>query len=258
MKSILARAQREVLQRFARSNVLLAFDFDGTLAPIVADRERAGMRALTAQRLAALTELYPVIVISGRARGDVLRRLEGVRMRSVIGNHGIEPTHARASLRQQVRAWRNELGERLAGLRGVIVEDKTYSISIHFRAAREKQRVRARIQGVLAGLHGARIIGGKQVLSVLPAAAPHKGSALERELRRLDCRTALYVGDDDTDEDVFALEQPGRVLSIRVGANRNSLAPYFIRSQREIDALLEQLLRLRSTPAADPTGRRRT
>ncbi len=58
------------------------------------------------------------------------------------------------------------------------------------------------------------------------------------------CDTALYVGDDDTDEDVFALDQPGRLLTIRVGRKLDSLAGYFLRNQAEIDVLLRVLHRL--------------
>ena len=57
---------------------------------------------------------------------------------------------------------------------------------------------------------------------------------------------ALYVGDDVTDEDVFELDQPGRLLCIRVGQSRKSAAPWFLRDQREIDMLLKKLVELRA------------
>ena len=75
--------------------------------------------------------------------------------------------------------------------------------------------------------------------------APHKGIALERERERLGCDTALYVGDDETDEDVFSLDRPGRLLTIRVGAKRTSAASYYILDQRVIDVLLGRLLETR-------------
>jgi trehalose 6-phosphate phosphatase len=90
-----------------------------------------------------------------------------------------------------------------------------------------------------------RLIGGTQVVNILPSGAPHKGIAIGRERSRLKCDTAIYVGDDETDEDVFALDQPGQLLSIRVGRSRSSAAAYFIENQREIDELLRVLLRCR-------------
>ena len=53
MKNILARANREVLEQFAWSNVLLAFDYDGTLAP---DRRRPGRGRRCAPRTRRLLE----------------------------------------------------------------------------------------------------------------------------------------------------------------------------------------------------------
>ena len=69
------------------------------------------------------------------------------------------------------------------------------------------------------------MIGGKQVVNILPEGAPTRAWRSSRSAERLGCDTAIYVGDDETDEDVFALDQPGRLLSIRVGARKASLAP---------------------------------
>jgi trehalose 6-phosphate phosphatase len=100
-----------------------------------------------------------------------------------------------------------------------------------------------------------RLVGGKHVLNVLPADAPHKGLALERERARLGCDTAIYLGDDETDEDVFALRQPGRLLAVRVGRRTSSAAAYYVRTQRDVDRVLRILLRCR--PAAGEVKRSR-
>jgi len=94
-----------------------------------------------------------------------------------------------------------------------------------------------------------RVVPGKQVINILPLGQPNKGVALERERERLGCDTAIYVGDDMSDEDVFALDQPGRLLSIRVGASRGSAAPYFIRGQRTMDTFLRTLVAHRRVQA---------
>jgi len=259
MRNILSRANRDVLQQFAWSKVLLAFDYDGTLAPIVSRPERAVMRASTRQLLEDLIQLYPCIVISGRAQSDSLRRLHGVGVHEIVGNHGIEPWHATNRLAELVAGWRPLLEERLAPLRGVKVEDKVFSLAIHYRQSREKKEARAAILSAVAALGDVRLIGGKQVVNVLPQGAPHKGIALERERARLKCDTAIYVGDDETDEDVFALDQPGQLLSIRVGQRRASAAAYYIENQREIDKLLAALLDLREEGGVSqpPWGGRR-
>jgi len=104
----------------------------------------------------------------------------------------------------------------------------------------------AAILEVASSLESVRVIGGKLVINIVPEGAPHKGIALESVRRRLGCDTALYVGDDETDEDVFALEVPGRLLGIRVGGQRSSLASYCLRSQKQVDDLLEVLSEARN------------
>lgn len=73
------------------------------------------------------------------------------------------------------------------------------------------------------------------------------GSALQRERRRLLCDTAIYVDDDETDEHDFRLDQPGRLLTIRVGGSDTSLADFCIRSQRDIDSVIAARVRFRRT-----------
>ena len=233
----------DVLSQVAFSSVLLAFDFDGTLAPIVADPARAALRPTTRALLKKLAGQYPCVVISGRSRADVRRRLEGIRLAEVVGNHGIEPGRPSKRFRSRVKAWRPLLEPRLGALRGVQIEDKTFSIAVHYRRSREKRRARAEIFRVATMLRGVRLIEGKQVLNLIPPGAPHKGLALEGERERHRCDIAMYVGDDETDEDVFTLDQPGRLLSIRVGSKRGSAASYFLRRQAEVDRLMRVLLR---------------
>ncbi len=245
MKNIYSPESREVLEQFVWSNVLVAFDFDGTLAPIVAVPERAEMRSCTRDLLRAVAKLLPVVVISGRAQLDATRKLKGAGVDGVVGNHGIEPWKATDRLMKTVLGWRPVFEKRLSPFRGVQIENKVYSVAIHYRRSREKKRALAAILAAIATLRDVRVIRGKQVVNVLPSDAPHKGIALERERRRFGCDTAIYVGDDQTDEDVFELDQPGRLLAIRVGATRNSQAPYFIRGQRDIDDFLRLVIALR-------------
>jgi trehalose 6-phosphate phosphatase len=255
MRYVLAPTQRRVLERFAGSRMLLALDFDGTLAPIVADPARAAMRPSTRRLLLHVARAYPCVVISGRARSDVRRRVAGLGVLEVIGNHGIETGAGAAPSPPEVRRWAPVLEERLGGLRGVVIEDKGLSVAVHYRRARDKAAARARILAAAAGLGEARLLWGKQVLNVLPFDAPHKGQALERIRARLGLDTAVYVGDDDTDEDVFALGRPGRLLGIRVRRRAGSAATCYIRSQSEIDRLLRQLLDLRKGRDLGPLPR---
>jgi trehalose 6-phosphate phosphatase len=250
VKDVLAAAHAKILSRFAWSNVLIGLDFDGTLAPIVTRPDAAGLRAPTRALLTQLAARYPVVVISGRARADVTARLAGTNVHSIVGNHGLEPGGDTQRCRRAVAKWVPSLRASLAAHPGIEIEDKTFSVAIHYRRSRARRTALEAIRASVAKLESPhRVIGGKLVVNVIPEPAPHKGIALVRERRRCGADTALYVGDDVTDEDVFALDDPGRLLGIRVGRSADSHAPYFISSQRAIDALLARLIELRPTAA---------
>jgi trehalose 6-phosphate phosphatase len=230
----------------AWSRVLLAFDFDGTLAPIVDDRSAAEMRKRTATLLAEACTLYPCAVISGRSQKDVAARLQGAAVEHVVGNHGLEPGTELTSFAEKTACAAPLLRRALAPLTGVEIEDKRYSLAVHFRRVRHKGAARSAIEEAVAALPlRMRIIPGKQVVNVVPDGAPNKGDALIQLRTLAKADTALYVGDDITDEDVFQIDQPGRLLTVRIGASRSSAAAYFLRDQKEIDDVLAELSRLR-------------
>jgi trehalose 6-phosphate phosphatase len=256
MKALLTRANQVLLDQLAWSNVLLAFDFDGTLAPIVANRHQAAMRARTAALFTAVCQRYPSAVISGRSKADVARRLNGAKVRYLIGNHGLEPGTRLGTFERQVVRAHPQLETALEGVAGIDIENKRYSLAVHYRRSREKARAREAIRRAVAALPDAmRIVPGKLVINVLPEAAPSKGDALLALRDRTDADVAMYIGDDVTDEDVFRLDQPGRLFTIRIGRSRASAARYYLRQQREIDVLLEQLVALRAGRPGPRGGR---
>src|SRR5512135_1541385 len=227
MRHILRNGHRSILEQFAWSHVLLAFDFDGTLAPIVREPANAWMRSRTTRLLTSVARAYPSVVISGRSRADVARRLRGVGLLEVVGNHGAESstdaaaTPANRHFEDVVRRWTRVLRAKLDALQGVVVEDKRYSIAIHYRKSRQRTHARISAERAVAGLgRRVRLLGGKLAINIMPEGAPHKGMALQRLRSKHGADTAIYVGDDATDEDVFSLDEPGRLLSIRVGRTR--------------------------------------
>jgi trehalose 6-phosphate phosphatase len=243
MKYILSQANVEILAQFAWSRTLVAFDFDGTLAPIVPEREGAQMRTSTQKLLALLCERFPTAVISGRSRPDVEQRLSSIPVKHIVGNHGLEPAVDMERFGSLVRQMRPVLEAALREQHGVEIEDKRYSLAIHYRKSRAKRTARAAIHRAIASLpEVTRVMPGKLVVNLLPDGAPHKGIALEGLRAREGADTAIFVGDDVTDEDVFELDRPGKLLGIRVGQSRSSAAQFYIRNQQEMDALLKQLI----------------
>ncbi|MGH9699369.1 MAG: trehalose-phosphatase [Candidatus Acidiferrales bacterium] len=243
-----------MLRKFALGNVLLAFDFDGTLAPVTSVPARATLPRRTRNLLQGLTLLYPCIVVSGRSRSDVQQRLQGINFREIFGNHGIEPWDTSRAVAKAVRKWMPVLNARLTPIPGVMVENKQFSVSVHYRKARQKYKTIRAIHQAAKNLPGARLLGGKQVINILFQGAPDKGLAVGKAQKKWRCEKVIFIGDDETDESVFALAQRGRFLTIRVGPKRTSLARFYIRKQLEIDTLLRALLAARETPRTSPRG----
>jgi trehalose 6-phosphate phosphatase len=242
---LFSRPNQDLLETFALSNVLLAFDYDGTLAPLVDAPAHAAMRESTRRLLRRASKLYPCVVITGRARGDAVYRLRNIDVCRIVGNHGAEPAPNRQAIRRRVRQWLPLLKARLLHRQGVVIEDKGLSLALHYRQARERSSTRRAVLAAARSLHNVRLVGGKLVVNCLVPDAPHKGLAVERERLHFACDTVIYVGDDETDEDVFQIDGPGQLLSIRVGLKRSSAAPYYIRSQAEIDKILQALVAVR-------------
>ena len=245
MNDILAKGSASKLADFASSNVLLGFDYDGTLASIASRPRDARMRVTTRRLLAGVAQKYPCIVISGRAHSDLVKRVCGLPLWHIVGNHGLEPWAQTTETARAVRRWVQDLRTHLGSLSGVFVEDKTYSATVHYRHARGRAGVQRAIAAAVGRLTDVRAVNGDDAVNLIPRDGPDKGVALQRARRVTACDTAIYVGDDGTDEAAFASAPPARLLAVRIGRSRFSHAPYFVKTQREIDRFLGALLTLR-------------
>lgn len=234
-------AQRQLLD-FLDTDPLLVFDYDGTLSPIVIHADQAVIRKSTRTLLKRLCEHWVCALLSGRARKDVAARVEGIPFVQVVGSHGADwarPRPGNAQRRKRIAAWYRQLEGSLVDVPGVSLENKGLSLSVHYRHAPNRHVAARRIERELASLKGLRVIGGKAVFNLLPRSCGGKGWAL-RQLKKQYCKsTALYVGDDTTDEDVFSLPEQERVFKIRVGYCADSRAEFYIPCQPDIDRVLE-------------------
>lgn len=239
MRYLLSGSGRRELKRWLQLRPVLGFDLDGTLAPIVRDPQAVVLPPRVRSLLLDVARRFPVIVLSGRAQQDVLHRLDGIPVVEVYGNHGIEPLHASSVLRERVAGWSEIVARRLSTWEGVWVEDKQYSLTIHYRNAPAPDLAAEAARFAAEALGGVRIIAGKCCLNILPAGLADKGKALLHAQRQLDCPTAIYFGDDHTDEDVFAGCDPAAVLGVRVGRELGSRARYYLHWQQEMEAVLD-------------------
>lgn len=253
--AVLGPGAAETLRRYARSATLIGLDFDGVLAPIVPDRDRARVSPETRRVLAAVARRYPCVVVSERRLEDLQPRLTGIPLRAVRGNFGNEPALSGRRPPIRVREWAETLRLRLALQDGVFVEDKGFSIAVHYLEATSRSRARTAIADVASGFRGARIIDGALAFSILPVRAADKGTTLQDLRRALGCTRAIYVGDDATDEDAFMSASPQRLVSIRVGPAAPTQARFRLDRQADLLTLLRRLTALRPTPLRPGAGR---
>lgn len=243
------------ITRLSAGPVLCAFDFDGTLAPIVARPDAARVPAASRRVWADLCRRVAVAVISGRGRADLAARLP-CRPAYLVGNHGAEGVPlGRQSLPRLAAIctnWTAQLVERHVALPpGVLIEAKRYSLSLHYRQAADRQGARERLIEEIAALTPApRVITGHCVLNLLPSGAPTKDHALAALAAASGCRRLLFVGDDETDEWVFR-RAPASWLTVRVGAGPTA-ARFHLRSQAEVARLLGILARQAPAPPHMP------
>jgi trehalose 6-phosphate phosphatase len=242
---ILSQRHLPVLARFAARDVLLAFDYDGTLAPIAPTPDAARMKSTTKRLLTQVARRYPCVVISGRSLDDLVHRVRGVPVRHLAGDHGYEQLGRPRRPTEHVREWLAQLEAALPDGEGLLLEPKRNSLTVHYRKAPDKRRAERTIAAAVKRLRKARAIEGDKAVNLIPSDGPHKGVALRESWRELGCDVAMYVGDDNTDEDAFRVAGPERLLTIRVGTAAPSAAGYRLRRQDEIDALLARLIDLR-------------
>lgn len=246
MKYLLGGEGLKVLESFCFTNTLFAFDFDGTLAPIVAKPSRARVSQKNATLLSQLNDLVPLAIISGRSVRD-LKKIVPIETPFLVGNHGLEGIRKQKRLlsaaQETSMKWKKAIQGAIRGVPGIEIEDKSYSLAVHYRKARSKALARLRILDACADLEvPPRIIMGKCVVNLVPVGAPHKGFALLQLMLHTGVKSAVYVGDDDTDEDVFLLPN-AHLLSVRVGKKVNTAARFFIKSQGEIGSVLSYMIR---------------
>ena len=253
----------KVAQRLKSANhVLLLSDFDGTLTPIV-DRPESTVLSEEAIRLLrklAKNRRYTVGIVSGRALTDLKGKLdiEGV---IYAGNHGLEIEGFGSDfldpVAEEMRPFFQMLSQALLatlrGIKGVFVENKGLTLSVHYRSVDDAEETRvkdafARVTDPLHVTGRIRVTEGKKVYEIRPHVDWDKGKAIAwliarcRETRGKGGALPVYLGDDLTDEDGFKVIEKNNGISVFVGEQSfPSVARYFLKSPQEVIELLKML-----------------
>ena len=245
VQPLFSQPGRRRLDQVLQTGVLCVFDFDGTLAPIVPHPDDAHLPDEVFQRLLALSQLAPVGVLTGRSLEDIRERL-GFEPHYLVGNHGLQGQPGweakSAGYQAQCDSWARQLAPGLPRDPGIFIENKQYSLSLHYREAADPARAHDQLRELAQELEPLpRIMEGKFLLNLLPSSACDKGSAMQKLIDISGCSTAIYVGDDVTDEDAFRLRHPG-LLSIRIEPHEQSAAEFYLPRRHDIVHLLDHMV----------------
>ncbi len=206
------------------NTALLAFDFDGTLAPIVDDPEDSRLHEGSAAALAALSPLVAQLaIVTGRGVEAVkklgrLEEREGLGSLVVLGQYGVERWDAASGeLRHPevpsgiAEAW-GELKSLVGGLdtsgvdvEGLYLEDKQRAIGVHTRRAKDPQALLELLTDPVSRLaerHDLQLEPGRFVLEIR-ASSQDKGDALRELVEETRPTLVAMVGDDLGDIPAF-------------------------------------------------------
>lgn len=253
----LEAAWSEVRARLSLGEWLLAFDFDGTLAPLAPKPELARMPDVVRERLAELAALpgLHLMINSGRALLDLEQRAALPNL-ILAGNHGLEARGpgwsfiepAALPLQSKVHQLAEDLRREVGYIPGIVIEDKGLSLSVHYRLVESPLvgPLRERVESEVRKFPEFRCRQGHLVLEIRPQLGADKGTILGRVLRWLElpARQLVYCGDDRTDEDAFAAWPAA--ITIKVGEpGCATQARLQVERPADVAELLRQMIQIR-------------
>ncbi len=238
--------------------IFLFLDYDGTISPIVGAPYNAIISKKT-KRLLKILSMHPrhkVAIISGRSLEDIQNKI-GLKHVIYAGNHGLEIEGPNIKFkyplapgyRSIIRNIDKGLKNGLRGLKGVLIENKTICLSLHYRLAKKKDipLIKAIFKGATLPYivsKKVKISYGKKLLEVRPPVNWNKGSvaksllAIQKDFLESKSIIPIYIGDDLTDEDAFK-ELRKKGITIFVGKPGASLAKYYLKNTSEVIKFLK-------------------
>jgi len=222
MFQVISPELRDALEAFARQeSILIALDFDGTLAPLVDDPEASRMIAPARHAL----------VVTGRAIDSVKRVAEPLNEWFLVGSHGIEVLSP-GEVTNYETPWLvpSDLVKNFEAVveshPGTRLEQKPFGLALHTRGVNEQvaRNADSAAHQVCEAWGGDLVVRTGHGIVECSIQEATKGDGIHEIRRRLNPTAVLFAGDDRTDEDGFAVLAVGDV-AIRVGGGE-TIAPY--------------------------------
>lgn len=225
------------------------FDIDGTLVDLAEAPASAHLDPAFRELVEGLYRRTAggVALISGRPIGDIDRLFAGLRF-PAAGQHGIERRDAAGRISRhavpsrELDGARRRLGEAAAQHPGLLLEDKGFSLALHYRRVPRLAGYAHRLVRSVGARLGARygVQAGKRVVEVKPAGKDKGVAVLEfMQEEPFRGRTPVFVGDDVTDEYGFATVNRLHGLSVKVGPGPTA-ARWRLRDVRAVREWLER------------------
>jgi trehalose 6-phosphate phosphatase len=212
----------------------LFLDVDGTVLKIAPRPDAVEVSGSLRNILERLRPLLggALALVSGRTIADLDYLFTPLRL-PAAGMHGIERRDARGRVCRKDEAValdqiRTALAKFALDHPGVMVEDKIHAVAVHYRQApKAKSRLRAEVRRLAAARDDLQILDGKMVFEIRPRGID-KGTAIKAFLAEPPFvgRLPIFLGDDATDEDGFAIVNDLGGHSIRVGGRAKTAARF--------------------------------
>jgi trehalose-phosphatase len=258
----LFNAWDKVKRKLKGRYLFLFLDYDGTLTPVVEKIDEAILHPDMKNLLRELIALPKcrLAIISGRGLADV-KRIIGMEELIYAGNHGLEIEGPKIkykhplppgykSLLLQIK---NKLNAETSSIKGVVVEDKGICIAFHYRLVDKHEVLLAKtiFRDVTLPYKKNKLIkirSGKMILEIRPPVEWGKDRAVLWLLARQQFIAGelpvlpIYLGDDKTDEDAFAVIRD-KGITIFVGEPTISNADYYLKTSQEVGKFLKLIIR---------------
>jgi len=239
--------------------ICIFLDYDGTLTPITSSPANALLEENTKNILLKLSanSRCQLAIISGREIME-LKRLVDIPSLWYSGNHGLEIETEHVQYKKSLppaylnllRVLYAALNTELRLFKGVLVEDKGVTLSVHYRNLHPGFEFEfldkfQKITDFYMNDESFKIVKGKMVFEIRPNVNWNKGNAVLRLLTEIGfdpkIHVPFYFGDDATDEDAFkVISEFG--ITTHIGSDVNSNAAYFLPDVNSMEHFLTFLL----------------
>ncbi len=241
-----------------RKNVNLFLDFDGTIAPIAPTPDEVKIPPEIITILEKMREYDHVFIaiITGRSVENV-KDIVNLKNIHYAGNHGLEISGVKrteivsnaAQIVRSISKISDDLNKVLLTVPGAWVENKSLTASVHYREVPpshipELNRLVGEITARYIDRGLIKLTRGKKVIEIRPNIKWHKGKAVNWMQKNIAKKRAtnIYIGDDETDEDVFKTLNSSVTIKVARDSKVKTEAHYYVNNPTEVRYFLQWLL----------------